>query len=44
VARIVGGWPRAFTSARARSLGFTCESTFDEIIQAYLDDDAPAVA
>lgn len=39
VATIVEGWPRAFDAARATSLGFTCESSFDEIIQAYIDDE-----
>lgn len=39
IARIVGGWPRDFVPARARSLGFTAESSFGEIIQVYLDDD-----
>ena len=39
VATIVAGWPEAFTAARARSLGFTCESSYDQIVQAHLDDD-----
>ena len=31
-------WP-GFTSERARSLGFKCEATFDEIIQVHIDDE-----
>ena len=31
-------WP-GFTSERARSLGFKCETTFDEIIQVHIDDE-----
>lgn len=36
---IVDGWPRNFDPARATALGFAAESSFDEIIQTYLDDD-----
>mgnify|MGYP001813255518 CR=1 FL=1 len=39
VATIVAGWPQAFDARRARSLGFTCETSFDEIIEAYIDDE-----
>lgn len=35
VARIVGGWPQAFEAGRARALGFTCETSFDQIIAAH---------
>jgi len=31
-------WP-GFTSERARSLGFKCEATFDEIIRVHIDDE-----
>jgi nucleoside-diphosphate-sugar epimerase len=31
-------WP-GFTSERARSLGFKCEATFDEIIQVHIADE-----
>ncbi len=41
VEAIVAGWPERFDTARADALGFVCESTYDEIIQAYLDHDAP---
>ena len=42
VARIVGGWAERVDATRATALGFTAETDFDQIIQAYLDDDAPA--
>jgi nucleoside-diphosphate-sugar epimerase len=38
---IVGGWPERFATSRALDLGFTCETTYEEIIRTYLDDDAP---
>ena len=41
VAAIIGGWPRAFAADRARALGFRAETTVDELIAAYLEDDAP---
>ena len=41
VEAIVSGWPEQFATDRADSLGFVCEGSYDEIIQAYLDDDAP---
>ncbi len=39
VADIVAGWPQRFETKRADELGFVCESSYDEIIQAYIDDD-----
>jgi nucleoside-diphosphate-sugar epimerase len=39
VQRIVGGWPSRFDAARARALGFTVETSFDEIIRAHIDDE-----
>ena len=39
VARIVGGWPHRFDPQRAIALGFTAESTFDEIIRIHIDDE-----
>lgn len=39
VANIVAGWPQAFDARRARDLGFVCESSYDEIIAAYVADD-----
>jgi D-erythronate 2-dehydrogenase len=44
-ARIVLGWPGRFTAGRAKALGFAAESSFDEIVRVYLEDDhVPAVA
>ncbi len=39
IERIVAGWPRRFDASRALGLGFTAESSFAEIIQAYREDD-----
>ena len=45
IAGIVSGWPGRFDARRAESLGFVAESSFDEIIRVYLEDDhGPAVA
>jgi nucleoside-diphosphate-sugar epimerase len=42
IRRMVAGWPARFDTRRAAELGFRAETSFDEIIQAYLEDDAPA--
>jgi D-erythronate 2-dehydrogenase len=39
IERIVAGWPRNFDPRRARELGFTAESSFDEIIRVHVDDE-----
>jgi nucleoside-diphosphate-sugar epimerase len=39
VLEIVAGWPRAFDTTRARALGFRAESTFEEIIGVYVEDE-----
>ena len=39
IARIVEGWARDFDTTRAHSLGFRAESSFDEIIKVYLEDE-----
>jgi nucleoside-diphosphate-sugar epimerase len=39
IMRIVAGWPSRFDCTRARELGFTAESSFDEIIRVHIDDD-----
>jgi len=39
VARIVAGWPQRIEARRARELGFTCESSFDEIVRIHIDQD-----
>lgn len=39
VQAIVAGWPRRFDAARAESLGFKAESSFDEIIRIHVEDE-----
>jgi len=39
VERIVAGWPQKADACRARELGFTAESSFDEIIWTHIEDD-----
>jgi D-erythronate 2-dehydrogenase len=39
IERIVAGWPRRFDASRALGLGFTAETSFAQIIQAYREDD-----
>ncbi|NOD61710.1 NAD-dependent epimerase/dehydratase family protein [Ruegeria sp. HKCCD6109] len=39
IERIVKNWPRDFQTDRTLELGFEAESSFDEIIQVYLEDD-----
>jgi nucleoside-diphosphate-sugar epimerase len=39
IARIVDGWPRSFDARRALELGFQAETSFDEIVRAYIEDD-----
>ena len=39
VAAIVDGWPQRFDTARATSLGFRADETYDDIIRAYIEDD-----
>ncbi|MCH2164976.1 MAG: SDR family oxidoreductase [Marinovum sp.] len=39
--KIVSGWPRNFDPARALELGFSAESSFEEIIRVYIEEDAP---
>jgi nucleoside-diphosphate-sugar epimerase len=36
---IVQSWPRRFAATRAKALGFRAEGSFDEIVQAYIQDD-----
>jgi D-erythronate 2-dehydrogenase len=38
VATIVAGWPRDFEASRAKALGFTVESSFEEIIRIHIED------
>jgi nucleoside-diphosphate-sugar epimerase len=39
IEKIVLGWPRNFDPRRALALGFSAESSFEEIIRVYLEDD-----
>ena len=39
VLRIVAGWPRNFDAQRAHALGFRAESSFEEIIRVYVEDE-----
>ncbi|MGL4234922.1 D-erythronate dehydrogenase [Tabrizicola sp.] len=41
IAAIVEPWAEAFEASEARALGFTAETSFDEIIRIYLEDDHP---
>jgi len=36
---IVSAWPRAFAPTRALSMGFTAETSFDQIIAAHIEDE-----
>ncbi|OZI52500.1 D-erythronate dehydrogenase [Bordetella genomosp. 4] len=39
ITQMVQGWAPGFTATRARELGFTAESSFDEIIRAHIEDE-----
>ena len=39
---IVRNWPTRFEAQRARDLGFRAEESFDDIIRAYIEDEASA--
>src|SRR5690606_12763895 len=39
IQKIVAGWPGETRSERARALGFTCDNSIDEIVQAFIADD-----
>lgn len=39
IATMVSGWPRKFDANRALALGFRAESSFDEIIRIYIEDE-----
>ena len=36
---IVAGWPERADAARARELGFTPETSFDEIVRIHIEDE-----
>jgi nucleoside-diphosphate-sugar epimerase len=39
IIKMVGGWPRNFDAARALQLGFTADSSIDEIIRIHIRDE-----
>jgi len=39
IMRIVSGWPEAFEAKRSRELGFSADSSFDEIIRIHIEDE-----
>lgn len=39
ITRICAGWAQGFDAARARALGFTAETSFDEIIRIHIEDE-----
>jgi nucleoside-diphosphate-sugar epimerase len=39
IVRIVAGWPHRFEAKRARALGFSVESSFDDIIRVHIEED-----
>jgi len=39
IMRICAGWAPGFEAKRARELGFTAETSFDEIIRVHIDDE-----
>ena len=43
VMRIVGGWAEALDASRAERLGFTAETSFDEIIRVHVEDELGGV-
>ncbi|MBP2448476.1 D-erythronate dehydrogenase [Rhizobium leguminosarum] len=44
IERIVAGWPKSFAPDRATQLGFTAETSVDELIEVYLAEDAPGAS
>ncbi len=42
VADIVGGWGEDYEASRARALGFTAESNFEDIIKVHIEDELGA--
>lgn len=39
IMKMVAGWAPGFEAARAKALGFTAETSFDDIIRAHIDDE-----
>jgi nucleoside-diphosphate-sugar epimerase len=44
IQRIVDGWPRGTLGERAARLGFTTDNSFDDVVNAYVEDDLDAAA
>ena len=42
IIEIVKGWPRNFDTKTALDLGFSAESSFEDIIKIYIEDDLPS--
>jgi nucleoside-diphosphate-sugar epimerase len=42
IMRIVKGWPTNFDAQRARELGFRADTSFEEIIRIYMEEELPA--
>jgi hypothetical protein len=42
IVEIVKGWPQNFDTKTALDLGFSAESSFEDIIQIYIEDDLPS--
>lgn len=40
--RIISSWPGAWDASRANDLGFAGDSSFDDVVRAYIEDDLPA--
>lgn len=38
VEKIVQGWPKRFTADKARALGFKAETSYEQVLQAYVED------
>ncbi len=39
IMKIVAGWPRNFDPQRGLALGFTVETSFDDIIRVHIEDE-----
>jgi hypothetical protein len=39
IIEIVKGWPRSFETKIALDLGFSAESSFEDIVKIYIEDD-----
>lgn len=44
IAKIVAGWPKRLDSKRARKMGFQSDTSMDELIRNYVEDDMPKAA